>query len=134
MRPNTASPAIITPYVAASRELYVKQLRARLVFDCGWFISLEFGPGLSVQFMEPQADQPACSTKGLTYNFRVADVDVTYQEVLDSGLAPLTPPEDHPWGDRGFALADPNGVTLYIYSDREPAPEFRAAYLKKPAQ
>ncbi len=131
MRPDTASPAIITPHVAASRDFYVKHLGARLVFDCGWFISVEFGPGLSLQFMEPQTDQPTCSTSGLTYNFRVADVDETHQELVSSGLVPNGPPEDHPWGDRGFALTDPNGVTLYIYSDREPAPEFRAAYLTR---
>jgi catechol 2,3-dioxygenase-like lactoylglutathione lyase family enzyme len=129
MRPTTASPAIITPHVAASRDFYVRHLGARLVFDCGWFISLEFSPGLSLQFMEPQADQPACATTGLTYNFCVEDVDATYQDLRASGLMPDAPPEDHPWGDRGFSLRDPNGVTLYIYSDRDPAPEFQAAYL-----
>jgi uncharacterized glyoxalase superfamily protein PhnB len=35
------------------------------------------------------------------------------------------PLEDHPWGDRGFAILDPNGVMLYIYSEREPADEFK---------
>ena len=99
------------------------------MFDGGWFISLEFAPGLSLQFMEPQPEQPACNPTGLTYNFRVADVDETYNELLATGLTPDTPPEDHPWGDRGFALRDPNGVMLYIYSDREPAPEFRTAFL-----
>ncbi len=38
------------------------------------------------------------------------------------GIMPL---EDHPWGDRGFAIQDPNGITLYIYSDREPSEEFK---------
>jgi len=35
------------------------------------------------------------------------------------------PLEDHPWGDRGFPILDPNGVTLYIYSPRDPADEFK---------
>jgi len=134
MRPTAASPAIITPHIAASRDFYVRHLGARLVFDCGWFISLEFGSGLSLQFMEPRADQPGCATTGMTYNFRVADVDETYQDLLTSGLTPDAPPEDHPWGDRGFALRDPNGFTLYIYSEGEPAPGFRAAYLTGTAQ
>lgn len=38
------------------------------------------------------------------------------------------PLDDHPWGDRGFAILDPNGVTLYIYSAREPADEFKQYY------
>jgi uncharacterized glyoxalase superfamily protein PhnB len=35
------------------------------------------------------------------------------------------PLEDHPWGDRGFAILDPNGVVLYIFSPREAAEEFK---------
>ncbi|MDW5317884.1 VOC family protein [Rhizobium sp. PL01] len=129
MRPTTASPCITTPHVAASRTFYQTHLGARLVFDCGWFISLEFGDGLSLQFMEPQGSQPACKTDGLTYNFRVPDVDDEYQGLIRSGLTPYNPPEDHPWGDRGFSVKDPNGVTLYIYSDREPALEFKYAVI-----
>lgn len=131
MRPSTASPAITTPHVAASREFYQKHLAARLVFDCGWFISLEFGQGLSVQFMEPQAGQPACIAEGLTYNFCVEDVDAEYDRLIGTGLTPDNAPEDHPWGDRGYSIKDPNGVTLYFYSDREPAPEFKSAFVSE---
>ncbi len=38
------------------------------------------------------------------------------------------PIEDHPWGDRGFSVLDPNGIALYIYSDREPTGEFKAYF------
>ncbi|WP_210339022.1 MULTISPECIES: VOC family protein [Ensifer] len=66
-----------------------------------------------------------CNTEGPTYNFCVADVDGEYSRIRAAGLAPALPIEDHPWGDRGFAVKDPNGVLLYIYSNREPAPEFK---------
>lgn len=125
MRPTTASPCITTKHVAATREFYQTYFKARLSFDCGWYISLEFGQGLSVQFMEPQGDQPVCNTDGLTYNFCVADVDAEFTRLTAAGLIPVMPIEDHPWGDRGFAVKDPSGVTLYIYSSREPAPEFK---------
>ena len=42
---------------------------------------------------------------------------------LDNQL--IMPLEDHPWGDRGFAILDPNGISLYIYSMQEPAQEFK---------
>ncbi|QBJ97008.1 glyoxalase [Rhodococcus sp. ABRD24] len=128
MRPSSASPAIITPNVTESRSFYQKYLGARLIFDCGWFINLEFGKGLSVQFMEPQEGMAACKAAGLTYNFCVEDVDAEYQHLIGLGLTPETSPEDHPWGDRGFTVLDPNGVSLYIYSDIEPAPEFKSAF------
>jgi len=130
MRPSTASPCVTTLHVAAAREFYQKHFNARLTFDCGWYISLEFGEGLSLQFMEPQGDQPPCKTEGLTYNFCVADVDDDYRRLVAAGLTPVAPIEDHPWGDRGFAIRDPSGVTLYIYSNREPAPEFRQYFIR----
>lgn len=128
MRPMTASPCITTRSIDVTRAFYTNHLRARVVFDCGWYISLAFEDGPSLQFMEPQAGQALCNAAGLTYNFRVDDVDADYAELTASGLEPSAAIEDHPWGDRGFAIRDPNGITLYIYSDREPAPEFKSFY------
>ena len=129
MRPSSASPAIITTNIDESRSFYQKYFDARLIFDCGWFINLAFAEGLSVQFMEPQEGMTTCNTAGLTYNFCVEDVDAEYKHLIALGLTPEDSPEDHPWGDRGFTVLDPNGVSLYIYSDIEPAPEFRSAFL-----
>ncbi|MEQ1720647.1 MAG: VOC family protein [Nitrosomonas sp.] len=54
--------------------------------------------------------------------------DAEYKLLMSAGLQPVMPLEDHPWGDRGFAVQDPNGVALYIYSEREPSPEFKQYY------
>ena len=81
--------------------------------------------------MSPQPGHPLCNPAGVTYNFCVLDVDVEYQTFLSSGIEIVMPIEDHPWGDRGFAIADPNCIILYIYSDREPGSEFKQ-YVKKP--
>jgi len=128
MRPTTASPCIMTKRVAETREFYIRHFGARPAFDCGWFVSLEFGEGLLLQFMEPQGDQPLCNTAGLTYNFCVEDVDDAHRLMTEAGLVPVMPIEDHSWGDRGFAIEDPNGIALYIYSNREPSAEFRQFY------
>lgn len=128
MTPSTLSPCITTALVAASRDFYVEHFGARVTFDCGWYVNLEFGQGASLQFMAPQEDQPACNTAGLTYNFRVADVDAEYRTLMASGLTAIMPLADHPWGDRGFAIQDPNGIVLYVYSEREPSPEFKQYY------
>jgi uncharacterized glyoxalase superfamily protein PhnB len=122
------SPCIITPKVMESRDFYVKHFAARVTFDCGWYVNLKFGQGATLQFMVPQPDQPACNPAGLTYNFCVADVDAEFKVLAASGLTATMPLEDHPWGDRGFAVQDPNGVVLYIYSDREPSAEFKPYY------
>lgn len=125
---NALSPCIATTKVEESRDFYVKHLGARITFDCGWYVSLEFEKGVSLQFMAPQPGQPTCNPAGLTYNFRVSDVDAEFQSLSASGLLAVMPLEDHPWGDRGFAVQDPNGIILYIYSEREPSAEFKQYY------
>ncbi len=128
MFPKSLSPCIITEKVIESRDFYVKHFGAKVTFDCGWYVNLEFSAGASLQFMAPQPDQPPCNPAGLTYNFSVVDVDAEHVALVSSGLTVIMPLEDHPWGDRGFAIQDPNGVVLYIYADREPSPEFKQYY------
>ena len=127
---STISPCITTDKVAESRDFYVKHFGAKVTFDCGWYVNLQFGKQSSqLQFMAPQQpDQPKCNCAGLVYNFAVDDVDQEYRKLTEVGLQPIMPLEDHPWGDRGFAIQDPNGVTLYIYSEREPSKEFKQYY------
>jgi uncharacterized glyoxalase superfamily protein PhnB len=120
------SPCITTTQVEESRDFYVRHFGAKVTFDCGWYVNLELGaPAASLQFMAPQGDQPPCNPAGLTYNLRVADVDAEYRALAASGLVAVMPLEDHPWGDRGFAVQDPNGIVLYVYSEREPDAEFK---------
>lgn len=128
---NTLSACITTDKVEESRDFYVKHFGAKVTFDCGWYVNLQFGKETSeLQFMEPQnPKQPACNPAGLIYNFCVDDVDTEHDRLNAAGLAPVMPLEDHPWGDRGFAILDPNGVTLYIYSEREPSGEFKQYYI-----
>ncbi len=128
MLANSLSPCMTTVKVEESRDFYVRHFGARVNFDCGWYVNLEVGRCASLQFMAPQSDQPACNSAGLTYNFSVSDVDAEFQMLTAAGLAPTMPLEDHPWGDRGFAVQDPNGIVLYIYSEREPSSEFKQYY------
>jgi uncharacterized glyoxalase superfamily protein PhnB len=125
---NALSPCITTTRVEESRDFYVRHFGAKVTFDCGWYVNLEFGATASLQFMAPQPGQPLCNPAGLTYNFSVADVDAEYRSLAAAGLTAVMPLEDHPWGDRGFAVHDPNGVVLYIYSEREPSAEFKQYY------
>lgn len=53
---NALSPCITTPLVVESRDFYVRHFGARVTFDCGWYVNLEFGKGAALQFMAPQPD------------------------------------------------------------------------------
>lgn len=127
MKANSLSIAFTTNKVEESRDFYVKYLDAKITFDCGWYVNLEFGKKAStLQFMSPQQPEHQLSSgTGLMYNFAVEDVDQEYESLTEAGLPAIVPLENHPWGDRGFAIQDPNGISLYIYSEREPSKEFK---------
>ncbi|MFC1836510.1 VOC family protein [Thermodesulfobacteriota bacterium] len=113
---------------AAGRDFYIKYFGAKVVFDCGWYIDVRFGRG-DLAFMKPQSpDQPLFPGQGLTYNLEVENVDAEHARLTKLGLTTVMPLEDHPWGDRGFSIVDPNGVALYIYTPIEPSAEFKQYY------
>ena len=123
---NELSTCFITNDVAACREFYQHHFSAKVIFDAGWYVNLRIaGDGPSIQFMQPQDNMPTFSGTGIMLNFNVDDVDAEHRRLMEAGLQTAMPLEDHPWGDRGFAIQDPNGISLYIYSDREPSEEFK---------
>jgi len=127
MKANSLSSCIVTKKVDESRAFYIKNFDAKITFDCGWYINIEFGNNkATLQFMAPQQpEQPIYNGNGLMFNFEVDDVDFEYKRLTRLKNEPLMPLEDHPWGNRGFAILDPNGIMLYIYSNKEPSEEFK---------
>ena len=126
MKAKNLSSAIVTNKVDESREFYTKNFNGKITFDCGWYLSIKFGETSSLQFMSPQQpEQQVCNGQGVIYNFDVDDVDLEYKKLIELGNKIIMPVEDHPWGDRGFSILDPNGIMLYIYSTREPSKEFK---------
>jgi uncharacterized glyoxalase superfamily protein PhnB len=120
------STCFVTNAVETCREFYQRHFAAKTVFDCGWYVNLRFGAdGPTIQLMRPQGDMPVFGESGITLNFKVDDVDAEHQRLMAAGLQTAMPLEDHPWGDRGFSVIDPIGNAVYIYSDREPADEYK---------
>ena len=130
MNVSSVSAAFTTDKVPATRDFFVKHLGARVTFDCGWYVNLEFGiPQATLQFMAPkQPHHQLSKSDGLIYNIQVLEVNVEHDRIAKAGLKIVIPLEDHPWGDRGFGIQDPNGITLYLYEEREPTAEFKQYY------
>ncbi len=125
----SVSPSIYTDKVDESREFYTRHFNAEIIFDTGWFVHLRLGSAENapeLAFMAPQEENDApFNGKGLTYNINVKDPDAELDRLTEAGIIPILPIEDHPWGDRGFAVLDPNGIILYIYKSIEPSEEYR---------
>lgn len=56
---------------------------------------------------------------GLYINIAVDDVDEFYQQALMAGLKPSSEPRDWPWGNREFAMRDPDGYKLVFFQKKK---------------
>ena len=125
------SPCVVVRDAQVTTQFYHKHFGARITFDCGWYVNLAFECGATMQLMQPQSPEQKEFSGGLTLNLALgslAEVDAAHERLSSAGLTMVMPLEDHPWGDRGFAALDPNGVVLYLYHETAPAEEFRKFY------
>ncbi len=120
-----------TNKVKETKEFYEKYLGATTIFEKEGYGCLKLGDIsniLSIEAPQSPEDKPSDST-GLGFNFNVDDVDLAYDEITSEKLKIVMPIKDHPWGERGFGIKDPNGLTIYIYSVTEPTDEYKK-YIK----
>ena len=132
MNINQVSFGFTTDKVQETKEFYEKYLGAKTIFEKDGYVNLKLGDIstiLSIEAPQSTEDKPSDST-GLGFGFTVDDVDRAYDEITSAKLNIVMPLEDHPWGERGFGIKDPNGLTIYIYSViGEPTEEFKQ-YIK----
>lgn len=132
MQSNELLPIVTTTRLAETRAFYVEHLGLELTYDSPFYLGVRAGAEGAPQlgFMTPDADAPeAFDGRGLTLSVRVADADREHARLCAAGVAVAGPPEDRPWGVRGFALSDPNGVMLFVGHPILAQPEF-AAYVR----
>lgn len=55
---------------------------------------------------------------GLFINIAVENVDEFYGDVLAAGMKPSSEPRDWPWGNREFAMRDPDGYKLVFFQKK----------------
>jgi predicted enzyme related to lactoylglutathione lyase len=54
--------------------------------------------------------------RGVRMLIQVADVDQTYQRLVERGLPVLDAPTSHSWGHRSFRVSDPDGISVSLFS------------------
>jgi catechol 2,3-dioxygenase-like lactoylglutathione lyase family enzyme len=65
------------------------------------------------EFLEEARQMPR---GGGQYTYiKVDDIDGFYQQITARGLQPSSEPRDWPWGNREFALRDPDGYKLVFF-------------------
>lgn len=127
MRMSSLHPIVTTDRFAETKAFY-RALQFTYAFEGEWYFHLIWpaNPTLQLAFMRPQQpDQHALfqsrfSGKGLFLGLEIGDVDAVHDDLLRRGFEIEVSLRDEPWGQRHFALQDPNGIVLDFYAMTEP--------------
>ncbi|NML21364.1 glyoxalase [Pseudoflavitalea sp. G-6-1-2] len=110
---------IITDKLAATKTFYTEVLGFGVTFENAFYLLLHTpGNTAELSFLLPDHPsqqalfQPAFGGKGVYLTIEVDDVDGLYEEIKRKNIEIMIELRDEPWGDRHFAIQDPNGVGI----------------------
>ncbi|MGN7722926.1 VOC family protein [Chitinophaga sp. 22620] len=112
---------IVTGKLAESRQFYTDVLGFGVTFENEFYL-LMHTPGRTAElsFLLPGHPsqqplfQPAFEGKGLYLTIEVENVDEWYEKLRQKGVEIHISMREEPWGDKHFAIRDPNGVGIDI--------------------
>lgn len=134
IKPNSSFPVFTVGDLTAAKEYYTGNLGFNVAFEGEWYLHLATESGIQVGFLLPdQATQPPIfrvpySGEGVIFSLEVDDVDAAYSQVLDKALDIVLELRSEDWGQRHFALKDPNGVNIDVVQAFEPTEEYAQGY------
>jgi len=64
---------------------------------------------------------PPSAGKGMFLTIEVEDVDAWYKKLQQKGVPIAIQLRDEPWGDRHFAIIDPNGIGVDVVKYTAPS-------------
>jgi len=117
----------ITPKLKESKAFYSEVLGFGLTFENDFYI-LMYSPNeqAEISFLLPNhaSQQPlfhkAYTGEGAYLTLEVPDVDAFYEKLKEKKVNISFAIRTEPWGDRHFAIEDPNGLAIDIVSYKKP--------------
>jgi catechol 2,3-dioxygenase-like lactoylglutathione lyase family enzyme len=119
---------IITTKLVESKAFYTNNLGFGVTFENEFYLLLHTPNGESeISFLLPNhpSQQPffhkSFLGEGMYLTIEVDDVDQLFNELKTKGVPIKIEIRNEPWGDRHFAIEDPNGIGIDIvkYSPQE---------------
>ncbi|HEU4472812.1 MAG TPA: VOC family protein [Flavisolibacter sp.] len=112
---------VVTEKLAESKAFYTGLLGFGVSFENEFYL-LMHSPGRQAElsFLLPfhESQQPffhrPFGGEGIYLTIEVDEVDKMYSELKAKGIEMKIELRDEPWGDRHFAIEDPNGVAIDI--------------------
>lgn len=121
---------VITEKLVESKKFYQEILDFGVTFENEFYLLMHTpNHQAEVAFLLPNhpSQQPffhaAYSGEGMYFTIEVEDVDAFYALIKEKDIEIKIPIRDEPWGDRHFALQDPNGIGIDIVTYSEPEKE-----------
>lgn len=137
INPNSAFPVLIVKNLDAAKTFYVNNFGFNIAFQNEWYLHLVSESGIQVAFMLPnQPTQPEIFKKqyngsGLIFSLEVDDADQAYSHAMNKSLNIALDLRSEEWGQRHFALKDPNGVYVDVVQATDPTEEYKSGYKEK---
>lgn len=136
MEVSTVFPMYTTELLSATKDFYML-LGFEVVFDGEWYIHLVLkeNPNIQIGFLLPNHEtQPAIfqtrfQAGGSFLGFEVKDVDAVYAKIKSLGFPIELDIRDEPWGQRHFAILDPNGIALDFLMPTEVSEAYQNQYV-----
>lgn len=123
---------IITTKLQESKEFYTTVLDFGVVFENEFYLLLHTPNNQAeLSFLLPNHPtqqplfQPAFAGKGIFLTIEVKNVDEWYKKIQAMNIPIMIALRNEPWGDKHFAIQDPNGIGIDIvtYSAPEEKPQ-----------
>ncbi len=121
---------IITSKLSETKEFYTKKLGFGITFENEWYLLLHTpNQQFEISFLLPNLDSQAkvfqspFMNKGVYLTIEVEKVDDLYSEIKNKGVPIEVEIRDEIWGDRHFAIVDPNGIGIDFIHYRKPESE-----------
>lgn len=118
---------IITARLAESKKFYTEILNFGVSFENEFYLLLHTpDKQAEISFLLPEhaSQQPLFKTafngKGVYLTIEVDDVDKVYEAMKAKGVDIKIAIRNEPWGDRHFAIQDPNGVGIDVVTYSHP--------------
>lgn len=118
---------IITEKLQETKKFYTEYLDFGVSFENEFYLLLHTPDhSAEISFLLPNHPtqkpifQSAFNGKGMYLTIEVENVDEMYRQVKEKGVEIEIEIRDEPWGDRHFAIKDPNGIGIDIVSYTKP--------------
>ncbi|MCC5942249.1 MAG: VOC family protein [Balneolaceae bacterium] len=112
---------IVTDKLEESKAFYSKNLGFGVTYENEFYLLMHTPDRQAeVSFLLPNhpSQQPLFQKpfdgRGMYFTIEVDDVDSIYNNLKIKGVEIKIELRDEPWGDRHFAIADPNGIGIDI--------------------